>query len=99
MVALSFPDPVVAHCRERLAARLVPRLHKRNPGTNAQRERLNGKDDGVLHLTRTEKLAPCTAMAPEEEPQHDRPGQEAGQDQAPAGQDSEKSLSEDRDQP
>jgi len=58
---------------------------------------LNGKD-GALHLTRTEKLAPCTAMAPEEEPQQDHPGQEAGQDQAPPGQDSEKSLCEDQPQ-
>src|SRR4029453_6323360 len=39
-VRLSFPDHVVAHWRERLASRAVPGLDKRNPGTNARRERL-----------------------------------------------------------
>jgi len=38
-------------------------------------------------------------MAPEEEPQHGQPGQEVGQDQSPPGQDSEKPLGEDPDQP
>src|SRR5882762_3648237 len=38
-------------------------------------------------------------MSPEEECQHDQPGQEIGQDQGPPGQDFEEPLGEDRDRP
>src|SRR5215472_5624245 len=87
-------------CWERIASRAVPRFPKRNPGTNAEDRRSESEKTACsMSLGFHEKPVVRAPMASEEEPQHEQPGQEVGEDQGPPREDFEEPLREDRDQP
>src|SRR5215831_181267 len=100
MLLLSFPDNVAASLlgTHRLTGR--SKISKKKSGNESREQAFGiGKTACSMSLGFHEKPLVRAPMASEEEPQHDQPGQEVGEDQGPPREDLEEPLSEDRDQP